>query len=526
MSRSVILLTSNERRVLERSMAAEVRAWFGGQYQIWVTSFDEVHPVLELMNEIGIPLALCIVDLAGDESRGRQLLAYMEEAHPFALRAAWIKAAQRKPAIEALKEGHLDRYLLAGCSSCDLKNAIRALLDRYETLCRLRSETAGKLGRHIFLTGATGYLGRYLIRELLRSTDAHITCLTRGSGDVPYDKRLSFGENQYEGRLDFVDGDITAPGLGITDAQRECLAESVDEVWHLAASTSFSERQRDRTMHINVEGTKTMLAFASGLRHLVCFNHVSTAYVAGKRELSETVSREELLADDRRPEFRNPYEESKWLAERLVSASGLPHLIYRPSVLIGESYSGRSDGKTWYGAAKVFHVAKNLACSQCSVCTTDASRSFRVSGTPGATLNVIPVDWAVDHFLRLRARSAAQGSVFHVVHPDPVHVDDLMTATAKALQVTKWQLVPELVPDDLCWAEAIVYKGLHVFRGYMTFDDPVFDRIQTTTALCDGHCASLDIDSLQFFIQSYYEQEADALGALSRPNAGRISADT
>ena len=473
-----------------------------------------------------MPLALCTVDPGDRETEAYSLFKLVGKIHPFALRLSLIDAAQRPAAVQALKQDHIDRYLLKNSQANDLKIAFEALLGRYESLGRLRAETSGRLGRHIFLTGATGYLGKYLVRELLRCTDVKVTCLTRGCGERAYNERLAFTADDYPDRLEFLEGDVTESHLGLNSAQQEYLAASVDEVWHLAAITSFSEKLRDRIMHVNVEGTKAVLELVSHFRHLACLNYVSTAYVAGRCEGSGTVSREELLADDRRPEFRNPYEESKWLAERLVSASDVPHLVYRPSVLIGESYSGRSDGKTWYGAAKVFHVAKNVACAQCSDCDTDASRAFRVAGAPYATINVIPIDWAVDQFLRLRACSKADGSVFHVVHPEPVHVDDLMTATAQALKVKKWQLVPNLSPENLCWAEAIMYKGLRVFREYMTFNDPVFDRVRTTSALCDGHCAALTVDFLKFFIQSYYEQEADALLALAHPNAASVTADT
>ena len=111
-------------------------------------------------------------------------------------------------------------------------------------------------------------------------------------------------------RLRIVQGDIVEPGLGLTPKESAALA-SANEVWHLAASTSFDEREKAASHQGNVAVLRNVLAVARGLPKLERFVYVSTAYVAGMN--LGPVAEDEMPSPNG---FRNSYESTKWEAER------------------------------------------------------------------------------------------------------------------------------------------------------------------------------------------------------------------
>src|SRR6516165_5877667 len=195
----------------------------------------------------------------------------------------------------------------------------------------------------ILLTGATGFLGRYLLRELL-AAGRSVIVLAR---DLP-------GQSAQE-RLDEVVaracetlgrsvprpvvlcGELVQPALGLDSVDRDWLGRRCRVVVHSAACVALRSADSGEPWKTNVEGTQRLLAFcqAFGIGEL---HHVSTAFVCGKR-------RDRAREDKPRgmPDFHNDYERSKWEAERRVrSAEGIRATIYRPSVIVGDSVTGHT----------------------------------------------------------------------------------------------------------------------------------------------------------------------------------------
>src|ERR1035437_7101155 len=182
----------------------------------------------------------------------------------------------------------------------------------------------------VFVTGARGFLGRNLLQAAgLRSPQTAFVLLAR-SAKAAEDLRGRFSWLGRD-RLRIVQGDIVHPGLGLAAGESSTLA-SVNEVWHLAASTSFDDRERAAIHDGNVVGTRTVLAAARGLPKLDRFVYASTAYVAGTNP--GPIAEDEMPA---RNGFRNSYESTKWEAERTVRLSKLPFVIFRPSIIMGDS---------------------------------------------------------------------------------------------------------------------------------------------------------------------------------------------
>jgi len=168
----------------------------------------------------------------------------------------------------------------------------------------------------LLLTGATGVAGRAFIDELYDTYD--IVCLRH---------RTPVGDP----RVREVRGDLTTPGLGLDAAAWRAVGD-IDAVLHCAAVTDF-RTSREGLFVANVDGTARVLdvVATTGAR----LYHVSTAFVW----------RDPAAADDDQggPSPSGPlaYVDSKIAAERLVAGSGLPHVIVRPSVIIGDSKDGR-----------------------------------------------------------------------------------------------------------------------------------------------------------------------------------------
>lgn len=151
----------------------------------------------------------------------------------------------------------------------------------------------------VFVTGATGFLGRILVEKLLRAcyVDTIYVMIREKKGkemdvrlkelfdSVVFD-RLRGEQPDFRGRIVGLYGDCAKPHLGIKEADREMLIENVNFVFHCAATVNFDEKLHMATF-INIRGTQEMLALARQMRHLVFFTHVSTAYAHCERKQLE-----------------------------------------------------------------------------------------------------------------------------------------------------------------------------------------------------------------------------------------------
>lgn len=190
----------------------------------------------------------------------------------------------------------------------------------------------------VALTGATGFLGTRLVRELLSRHEA-ITVLTRAGGTDPVDRIARFlhavgtPEPRLGQRLRVVEIELTRPGLGLPATAFQELADELDTVWHCAGDIDL-EAGLAKARAVNVEGTRNLLALAAAGRRNPLFCHISTAFVAGARR-SGLVFEDDL---DGSWGFENAYEQSKYEAELLVhswsAAHRRPAVVLRPSILV------------------------------------------------------------------------------------------------------------------------------------------------------------------------------------------------
>jgi thioester reductase-like protein len=191
----------------------------------------------------------------------------------------------------------------------------------------------------IFVTGFPGFLGsRLLPRILARAPEARAACLVQPKFEGVAKSRLAELEALdpgLAGRVDLIEGDLTAPGLGMEGGGAR-LAGSIGEIWHLAAVYDLSV-PRHVGMRVNVEGTRNVLRFASDCPDLRHHHYVSTCYVSGRhcgpfRETDLDVGQS----------FNNFYEETKFLAEVEVAEAGRPSSWATPTPATPRSSTGRT----------------------------------------------------------------------------------------------------------------------------------------------------------------------------------------
>ena len=270
-----------------------------------------------------------------------------------------------------------------------------------------------------FVTGGTGFVGSFLIAALL-SRGWRVVALVRGP-QAAARLRTVLGVGATLDALRVVEGDVCAERFGLGAAAAEIVA-GVDEVWHCAASFEARPDGRTELREVNVEGTRRVLEFAAGGRQGrgAAMWHVSTAFAA---PVYDGFAREEVAPADR--PGRNAYECSKQEAERLVLRAvrdrGLRARIFRPSIIVGESRTGRAAGfAAYYDIVRALHRL-----------TGRGGEPLRIQVRDGLRLNLVPVDFVVEAMWRLARAPAEPGTVFHVVNDVPVSTAELHAGLAR-----------------------------------------------------------------------------------------------
>ncbi len=347
------------------------------------------------------------------------------------------------------------------------------------------------------LTGATGLLGTYLLRDLL-CAGRHVALVVRPgrieSARQRVETILAFWERQFGYALPrppVLQGDICQGDLGLDASALAWVADNCASVLHNAASLSFEADERTgEPYRSNVDGTRNVLDLCrkTGIRQ---FHHVSTAYVCGLR--TGRVLESQL---DVGQQSGNDYEKSKIQAETMVREADFldPPTIYRPAIIIGDSHTGYTT--TFHGFYTPLKIGQALV-ARFGITEISGEPLMAALGLSGQERkNLVPVDWISRVITYLYTRPEHHGRTYHVTPTKPTPTTVICTAVERALaEYAQSGLRTDATIPDLAELQSTFTSQMEVYQAYWR-DDPEFDCRNTLQVARHLPCPEVDCDML------------------------------
>ena len=364
---------------------------------------------------------------------------------------------------------------------------------------RLREMRADRTSR-ILVTGATGFLGSHIAFALLRD-GYRVTVLARSTKKLPARDRIAHLADWHgldagaRRRLEVLEGDILHPARPEDANGGTGGPGRFDEIVHCASSTAFAERKRAEIEAANIEGLRNVLDFAVRAG-CVFFHHVSTAYAAGRRSV-------------RCPEdwveagpFTNVYEETKArgeiLARDVCRREGIRLNVYRPSIVTGDSRTGRTlrfNALYFPVKAAVFLRDIYLAdirerggkrAAGLGIRLEEDGTVFmplRIEAGREGGINLVPIDHCVNVFRAVR-EGGLDGGIYHIVNPRSTGIGELVAYAQRFFRIGGLEACG---PEDFAARprnalETLYDSYLEAYRPYMQ-DVRTFDVANTAAIL-------------------------------------------
>lgn len=387
--------------------------------------------------------------------------------------------------VDLVEEAFLD-------PSVTTKNSAPVALDRVQA------------PRKVLLTGATGFVGSFVLRELLDSTDAQIYCLVRASEDTEAASRVRDSLRGYglvEGvdadRIVAIAADLEKPLCGLSEPQFDTLSEEVDLILHNGARVNLVDAY-SRLRAANVGSVREMLRLAANKRVK------PVHYVSATSALIGTADNPEPLTEDRRvdPALMPPegYARTKWVSEemlRIARVRGVPSAVYRPAQIAGHTATGAvgvNDG--------LWHYIR--ACVEIG--------AVPHPGAGWTDVNMVPVDHVAKAYVRLALTPESLGTEYNLTNPHTVRIHDII-ARLRAIGhrieevphedwIRLLQLRAEVTTNDQSSSvqETLVLVSSAV--DSLQLDDFGYDRTNTSRALAGSEidCPKIDESLLDRYI--------------------------
>jgi len=359
--------------------------------------------------------------------------------------------------------------------------------------------------KHTFLTGATGTIGSAVVPRLLAQPDALVTVLIRARDDADCDVRLGAMFEHWglqpgdarSARVRALRGDISLPGFGLSDAVCAKLSQDVTHIIHCAASVKLTMTM-EQALATAVLPTRTILALgrqgaqAGVLRKI---DLVSTVGVWGRTPGHMPERRLPEVTD-----FHNTYEAAKAEAERVVwlEGEGLPITVHRPSMVVGETGSGRVIHFQVF-----YHLCEFLS----------GARTFGVMPRLGHTrLDTVPVDWVADAICWASSNPSTAGRILHLCAgpQGAIALPRLQQLFREALQargqtpprlrVVSQRLLERLIPAIGALAGARTRRALRGLRPVLAYlaEDQGFSNTESSATFA---AAGLPLPAIESYLE-------------------------
>jgi len=365
---------------------------------------------------------------------------------------------------------------------------------------------------HIFLTGGTGFLGAFLLHDLLHHTNAKIHCLVRAKDSQTGQQRLQANLDSYHlwhpewcDRIIPVLGDLTQPKLGLSAQQFQTLAEQSDVIYHSAALLNWVYPYA-ALKESNVLGTQEVLRLACQER-LKPVHYISTVAVFESSAYTNCIVTE-LDEPDHGEGIHLGYSQSKWVAEKLVLAArdrGIPVCVYRAPLIAGHSQTG-----CWY--------TDDFVCRMIKGC-------IEMGAFPALDyqFDMAPVDYISQSIVSLASRHDSLGKTFHLMNPQRTHLRQFVAClqaigyAVKLLPYAEWleqlkdpglsqthSLKPLLPFFTKRWSAS----NLTLPELYQQCFKPQFNCEKTIATLAESaiNCPSIDAALLEIYFSHFIQR--------------------
>ncbi len=359
-----------------------------------------------------------------------------------------------------------------------------------------------------FVTGATGFIGRFIVARLLaRDPDNQVFALVRAGSEYKIDamrERLNVDAQ----RLVPIRGDLTKKLLGVSKRNRDDLTGRVDHFFHLAAIYSINADEKTQR-YVNIEGTRSALDLAETLK-AGCFHHVSSTAAAG---IYDGCFTEDMFEEA--GAMPNPYLQSKHESEALVrQESKVPYRIYRPSMVVGDSETGEMDKVD--GPYYLFKLVQKLG----DIIPT----WFPLINVEGGYFNIVPVDFVADAMVHIAHQPDLNGECFHLTADRHYHLGELINLIAGVADAPKapWHVKQRLIdavpgvirksvknPVKLFMTQALESLDIPTdalpFLTYPT----TFDNTKAKLALAGTHIEAPELESYAQALWDFWSNHLD-----------------
>ncbi|HKC45541.1 MAG TPA: SDR family oxidoreductase [Burkholderiales bacterium] len=376
---------------------------------------------------------------------------------------------------------------------------------------------------HYFVTGATGFIGKRLVRKLLERKGTIVHFLVREKSAKRAEQLLEYWGVD-KSRAIPVHGDLTLAGLGIAKTERSKLEhKQIAHFFHLAAVYDLKADEESQRV-ANVDGTRNVVAFANDIG-AGCFHHVSSIAAAG---LYEGVFREDMFEEAEN--LDHPYFSTKHESEKIVRAEcQVPWRVYRPGIVVGDSRSGemeKIDGPYYF--FKLIQRTRQLL-----------PPWMPTIGLEGGRINLVPVDFVVDALDHLAHKKGLDGKCFHLVDPEPKRVGEVLNLFAKAAHAPAMSLyvnaallgfIPNSIKKSLLALTPVrrirtaVLKDLGLPEDILTFVNyPTrFDCRDAQAALKGTGIAVPPFENYAWRLWDYWERHLDPDLLIDRTLKGQV----
>jgi NAD(P)-dependent dehydrogenase (short-subunit alcohol dehydrogenase family) len=372
-----------------------------------------------------------------------------------------------------------------------------------------------------FVTGATGFIGRFLVANLLRRGDPVYVLVRKASLKKLAAQRKEWGAGDQQ--VIAVVGDIGQKNFGLADAELRKIKGKVGHFFHLAAVYDLAATADEQQL-ANVEGTRNAVGFAGAIG-AGCFHHVSSIAAAG---LYDGVFREDMFEEAE--ELDHPYFRTKHEAEGIVRREcARPFRIYRPGFVVGHSQTGyidKIDGPYYF-----FKLLQRMRRALPPWMPT--------IGIEGGRLNIVPVDFVADALDHLAHKKGLDGKCFHLTDPEPCRIGEVLNIFARAghapqmtmrLNARMFGFIPapilygigSLAPIKRMIRAVLVDLGIP--RDVFQFVNwPTrYDNRETTKALKGSGIAVAPLESYAAKLWDYWERNLDPDLFIDHTLAGRV----